>query len=188
MILTDQLRKENETIRVMLEILDRICDKLDSGDQVPSEDVDELIELAEVLVQRLHQRKEEDLLLSTMEESPVDEHGPMSALLLDHRAIRRSFQEMKESAAKYHAGDQAARPVVSESGRLYNRRLREHLDTAEKHLYERAEIHLSRKKQSELAGRFDRLERYGVARDKLLDKLLRLRRIYIEQEHHGTFA
>jgi hypothetical protein len=39
-----------------------------------------------------------------------------------------------------------------------------------------------------LAERFDRLERFGVARDKLLDKLVRLRRIYIEQEHYGTFA
>jgi hemerythrin-like domain-containing protein len=183
MILTDQLRKENGTIRVMLEILDRICDKLDSGDQVPSEDLDELTQLAEVLVKRLHQRKEEDLLLSTMEGSPVDEHGALAALLLDHRAIRKSFQEMKESVAKYHAGDQAVCPVVSESGRLYKRLLREHLDTAEKYLYERAEIHLSRKKQSELAGRFDRLEGFGVARDKLLDKLLRLRRVYLEQEH-----
>jgi hemerythrin-like domain-containing protein len=188
MILTDQLRKENETIRAMLEILDKICDKLDSGDQVSTEDLDELIQLAEALVERLHQRKEEDLLLSTMERSPVDEHGAMSALLLDHRAIRRSFQEMKESVAKYHAGDQGARPVVSGSGRLYSRLLREHLDTAEKYLYGRADVHLSRKKQSELSERFDRLERFGVAKDKLLDKLLRLMRIYIEQERHGTFA
>jgi hemerythrin-like domain-containing protein len=188
MILTEQLRKENDTIRIALKVLDRICEKLDSEGQVPSEDLHEVVELMEALVQRLHQRKEEDLLLSTMEGSPVDEHGAMSALLLDHRAIRKSFQEMKESVAKYCTGDQAVRSVVSESGRLYNRLLREHLDTAEKYLYGRADIHLSRKKQSELAGRFDRLERFGTARDKLLDKLLRLRRIYIEQEPHGTFA
>jgi hemerythrin-like domain-containing protein len=183
MILTDQLRKENGTIRIMLEILDKICHKLDSEDQVPSEDLDELIQIAEALVKRLHQRKEEDLLLSTMEGSPVDEHGALAALLLEHRAIRKSFQEMKESVAKYRAGDQAVRPVVSRSGRLYNTLLREHLDTAEKYLYERADIHLSRKKQSELVEKFGRLEGPAVARDRALDKLLRLRRVYLEQEH-----
>jgi hemerythrin-like domain-containing protein len=183
MILTDQLREENGTIRVVLKILDAICGKIDRGEQVPSGDLDDLIQLAEVLVQRLHQRKEEDLLLSTMEESPVNEHGAMSVLLLEHRAIRRSLQEMKRSVAKYRAGGRAARPVVSESVRFYNRLLRDHLDTAEKCLYERVDIHLSRKKQIELAERFDRLEGFGIIRDRLLDKLLRLRRIYIEQEY-----
>jgi hypothetical protein len=44
------------------------------------------------------------------------------------------------------------------------------------------------KKQSELAEIFDRLERFGVAGDKLLDKVLRLSWIWIEQEHYGSFA
>lgn len=179
MILTDQLRKENETIRVVLRILERIGEGFDSGEQVHLEDLDEVVGLIEALVERLHQRKEEDLLLSTMEESPVDEHGALAALLSEHRAIRKSFQAMKESVARYRAGDQAARPIVSESIRLYSRQLSQHLETAENDLYERVDIHLSRKKQSELMTRFDRLERIGVDKNEQLRKLVRLRQAYL---------
>jgi hemerythrin-like domain-containing protein len=180
MILTDQLRKENENVRIALRILNRICRKLDSEEQVPPEDLDEIIEHIEVLVQRLHQKKEEDLLLATMETSPVDEHGALAALLLDHRAIRKSFQELKKSTARYHSGDQAARPAIIENARLYDRRLSEHLETAESYIYERADIHLSREKQNELMETFNRLERFGVERDVQMRKLLRLRRVYVD--------
>lgn len=177
MILTDQLRKENETIRVVLKILDKICEKTESGEQVPSEDLDEVVELIGALVQRLHQRKEEDVLLSTMEESPVDERGAFAALLVDHRAIRKRFREMKACLAKYHTGDVTARPAFGESARLYSRLLDEHLEMAEKDLYERADMHLSRKKQGELVEKFVRFEGIGSHRDA---QLLRLRRTYLE--------
>jgi hemerythrin-like domain-containing protein len=180
MILTDQLRKENETIRVALRILERISERINSAEQVRPEDLDDVVELIQVLVQRLHQKKEEDLLLSTMEESPVDEHGALAALLSEHSAIRKSFRAMKESIARYHAGDQAARPIVSESMRLYGRQLSQHLETAEKDLYERVDVHLSRKKQGELITRFERLEKTGVDKDKRLRKLLGLRQAYLE--------
>jgi hemerythrin-like domain-containing protein len=177
MILTDQLRKENGTIRVILEILDKIREKIDSGDQVLSEDLDEVVDLVGSLVQRLHQRKEEDLLLSTMEDSPVDEHGAFAALLADHRAIRKRFQEMKASLAKYHRGDSTALASFSYSAHLYSRLLHEHLEMAEKDLYERADINLSRKKRSELMERFARLERMGPDRN---ERIMRLRRIYLD--------
>ena len=142
--------------------------------------LDDIFELIRVLVQRLHHKKEEDLLLATTEGSPVDEHGELAALLLDHRAIRRSFQAMRESIARYHAGDQDARPVVIERARLYARQLSEHLETAEKDLYVRADMHLSRKKQGELAARFDRLGRAIAEEDEQLRKLAKLREAYLQ--------
>jgi hemerythrin-like domain-containing protein len=177
MMLTDQLKKENENIRVMLRILDKICEKIDSGQRPLSEDLDEVVELIEVLVQRLHQRKEEDLLLSTTEDSPVDERGAFAALLADHRAIRRYFQGMKASLAKYHRGDAAALASLGHSARHYSRLLDEHLEMAEKDLYGRADINLSRKKQSELMERFAGLEGIGPDRNQ---RILRLRRIYLD--------
>jgi hemerythrin-like domain-containing protein len=177
MMLTDQLKKENENIRVMLRILDRICEKIDSGQRPLSEDLDEVVELIEVLVQRLHQRKEEDLLLSTTEDSPVDERGAFAALLADHRAIRKRFQEMKASLAKYHRGDSTALASLSYSAHLYSRLLDEHLEMAQKDLYERADINLSRKKQRELMKRFARLEEMGADRN---ERIMRLRRIYLD--------
>lgn len=86
---------------------------------------------------------------------------------------------MKESIARYHAGDQGARPVVSERVRLYTRQLSEHLETAEKDLYVRADTHLSRKKQGELTARFDRLDRAIAEEDEQLHKLAKLRQVYL---------
>jgi hemerythrin-like domain-containing protein len=180
MILTDQLKKENENIRVMLRILDRICEKLDSGYDVPARDLDDISELIRVLVQRLHQGKEEDVILATLEDSPVNERGAFLALLADHSAIRRSFQAMRESIVRYHAGDQDVRSVVSERARRYARQLSEHLETAQKDLFVRADMHLSRKKQGELTARFDRLDRAIAEKDEQLRKLAKLRQVYLQ--------
>jgi hemerythrin-like domain-containing protein len=177
MMLTDQLKKENEKIRVILRILNGICEKIDSGQQVLTEDLDDIVDLIGSLVQRLHQEKEEDLLLSTTEDSPVDERGAFAALLADHRAIRKSFRDMKASLAKYHRGDSTALASLSDSARLYSRLLGEHLEMAEKDLYERADINLSRKKQRELTERFARLEKMGSDRN---ERTMRLRRIYLD--------
>jgi hemerythrin-like domain-containing protein len=179
MILTDQLRKENETIRMILKILERMSEKIDSGMQLNPEDLTDAVELAGVLVERLHQKKEEALLVSTMEESPVDEHGALALLLSEHRAIRRSFQEMKESATMYLAGDQSARPLVSKTLRVYSEQLGRHLETVESDLYGRADIHLSRKRQYELIDRFSRLDRSDGDRDVQLQSLRKLRRDYL---------
>ena len=84
MILTDQLRKEIETTRVILMIMERIGEKLDTGIQVHLEDRDEFVGPAEVLVQ-----------------SPEVEHGGLALLLSEHREIRRSFEETRRSPVEY---------------------------------------------------------------------------------------
>lgn len=78
------MRKESETIRVMLMIMERIGEKLDTGIQVHLEDRDEFVGPAEVLVQ-----------------SPEVEHGALALLLSVHGEIRRSFQEMRRSPVGY---------------------------------------------------------------------------------------
>jgi hemerythrin-like domain-containing protein len=177
MIITDDLKKENGNIRVMLRIMDVLCEKIDSGQGVLTEDLDELVHLIGSLVQRLHQEKEEDLLLATMEESPVDERGAFAVLLADHRAIRKRFQDMKVCLMKYHHGDPTSLASFSESARLYSLLLNEHLEMVERDLYDRADINLSRKKQNELMERFARLG--GIGPDKN-ERITRLRRVYLD--------
>ena len=176
MILTDELRRENENVRKILRILQRICEKIDSDDQVPERDLDEIVQLAETLAQRSHQRKEEETLLSTMEDSPVHEQGALAALLEDHHAIRRHFEEMKASLSRYRAGDTNALLTFAASSRFYVELLNEHLQVAQKDLYPRIDMHLSRKKQDELMNRF---ASYGVDADRA-EQVLRLSRAYLD--------
>ena len=180
MILTDQLREENERIRTVLRVLEKIGKRMDSPVQVDPEDLGEVVELTEVLVQRLHMKKEEALLVSTMEESPVNEHGSLAHLLSEHSAIRKSFQEMKESVNRYRAGDHAARSAVSEAMRLYYAHLGQHLETAERDLYGRVEIQLSTKKLDELVQKFERLDKVVADKDLELRKLPKLTQTYLE--------
>jgi hypothetical protein len=102
-----------------LKITRRVSEKLDHSEKVPPVDLDRLVQLIEVVVQRLHQRKEEDLLLATMEESPVDERGIFAALLSEHSLIRKYFNAMKRSDAEYRKGIETAKARFSESAKSY---------------------------------------------------------------------
>jgi hemerythrin-like domain-containing protein len=180
MILTDQLRDENEKIKMALRVLESISKRMDSPVQVDPEDLGEVVELTGVLVQRLHMKKEEALLVSTMEESPVNEHGSLAQLLSEHSEIRKSFQEMKESVNRYRAGEWAARSAVSEAMRLYLEQLGGHLETAERDLYGRSEILLPRRKLDKLIQKFDRLDKSETDRDLQMRRLLKLAQTYLE--------
>ncbi len=180
MILTEQLREENERVRTILKILERISDEIGSGGQVSLGDLGDVVELAEVLAQRHHQKKEEDLLLSAMEESAVHEHGALALLLSRHSAIRKAFRDMKEAVAKYRAGDVTARSAVSQTMRVYCELFGEHLETAESELYAGVDTGLSREKQDELIEGFNSLDRSDANRDAELQSLQKLSHAYLK--------
>ena len=180
MTLTDQMREENERVRTILKILGRISDKIGSGGQVSLGDLGDVVELTEVLAQRHHQKKEEDLLLSAMEGSAAHEHGALALLLSRHSAIRKAFRDMKEAVAKYRAGDVAAKAAVSQTIRLYCELFSDHLETAESELYAGVDTGLSREKREELIERFDTLDRSDANRPTELQSLEKLSHAYLK--------
>ena len=180
MILTEQLREENARVRTILKILEKLSEKIDSDEKVGYRDLSDIVELAEIFGQRHHQKKEEDLLLSAMEQSAVHEYDVLALLLSRHSAIRKAFREMKEAVAKYHAVDGTARSAASQTMKVYCELFGEHLDTAESEFYAGLDTRFTREKQDELIEGFNALDRSDANRPTELQNLEKLSHAYLK--------
>ena len=59
---TELLMKEHEAIKDSLVVLNKICDKLQSGEQVDSSHLDQIVEFIRNFADKCHHGKEEDIL------------------------------------------------------------------------------------------------------------------------------
>ncbi len=180
MRLTEELLEEHKTIRLAVRMLKKICERIETGTRVDGTDLDMMLGFIDIYVERIHHRKEEDLLFSTMQKSGVPtEAGAVGLMLVEHKTLRNYFKAMGEAAARYKAGESQALIEFSHNALLYVKLLNEDIEL-ESDLYSRAEIHLSKRKQEELLKEFKRIDKFGAGKQKQFDNLLRLKRIYLK--------
>jgi len=180
MKITRRLKEDHETIRLMLRILDEMSRRLQSGADVNPEHLNDVVEFAEVFVNRSHQRREEDLILATTEEAGTRGHaGALAALLTEHATIRKHFGDLREAVAAYKAGDSKARFTIIASVRFYSSILAGHMDTSENDFYPRADLYLSKDREEELWHKFEEEEAI-INKEDAREKLPSLKRVYLE--------
>lgn len=82
---TEQLRNEHRGIEVMLDILAKVCGRLQAGGSVDPQHLAEILEFFTVFVDKCHHAKEEDLLFPAMEQAGIPgDTGQMGGLLGEH--------------------------------------------------------------------------------------------------------
>ncbi len=180
---TEQLKNEHEGIKLMLNIMDEICNRLEAGKKVSTKDIDSIIEFIKTFADKCHHAKEEDLLFPAMEEAGIPrEEGPIAVMLMEHDQGRGYVKGLGEAAAKYKDGNQKAAGRIIENARNYINLLTQHIDKEENILYNIADMHISEKKQKELLKRFDKIEieRIGKGKHEKFHKLLQsLKKAYL---------
>lgn len=180
---TEQLKKEHEGIKLMLSIMDEICNRLEAGKKVSTKDIDSIIEFIKTFADKCHHAKEEDLLFPAMEEAGIPrEEGPIAVMLMEHDQGRSYVKGLGEAAAKYKDGDQKAAGKIIENARNYINLLTQHIDKEENILYNIADMHISEKEQKELLKKFDKIEieRIGKGKHEKFHKLLQsLKKAYL---------
>lgn len=181
---TEQLKEEHEAIKSMLQILERVCQRLESEGEVDLDHLDQIIEFIQVFADKCHHGKEEGILFVAMEEAGIPkEGGPIGVMLLEHGMGRGYVKGMREAMAKYRAGDHQASSRIVENGRNYIVLLTQHIAKEDNILYPMAEMHLSEEKQEELLEGFESIEqeRVGAGKHEEFHRLLdRLKEVYLE--------
>ena len=182
---TDQLKQEHRAIKLMLDIMEKVCQKIDSGEKANTGHLDSIIEFLKVFADKCHHGKEEDLLFPAMVEAGIPgEGGPIGVMLQEHVMGRGFIGGMSESLARYKEGESDAASVFSENAKNYISLLRPHIDKEDNILYMIADAHLSDQKQEELIVAFNSVEEEKIGKGKheefhrLLDDL---KKEYIEQ-------
>ncbi|HSR11893.1 MAG TPA: hemerythrin domain-containing protein [Thermodesulfobacteriota bacterium] len=180
---TGQLREEHEGIRLMLRILDRISDKLESGEKVNPEHLERIVEFFRIFVDKCHHGKEEGLLFPEMERLGITrERGPIGVMLMEHEQGRDYVGGMAEAAAAYKEGDPSAHVEFTRNARLYIGLLSEHIEKENDVLFVMGDQRIPPEKQEELLQGFETLEqeKIGAGTHEEFHKLLeQLKEIYL---------
>lgn len=179
---TSELKDEHGGIKVMLEILGKVCDRLDAGQSVDPKHLEEILEFLKVFVDKCHHAKEEDYLFPAMEKAGVPkEGGPLGAMLHDHRAGRDFIRAMSDAVPGVNRGDGPAVGRFVWNARGYRELLLAHIDKEDNVLYPIAEARLPADADGALAAAFGRVEeeRVGHGRHEEFHRMMdRLKSIY----------
>jgi hemerythrin-like domain-containing protein len=181
---TGQLKTEHEAIKLMLNILEKVCEKLEAGEEVKAEHLDKIVEFIKVFADKCHHGKEEDLLFTAMAEAGIPKKGgPIGVMLIEHNMGRDYVKGMNEAVTKYKAGNRRASAEFVENARNYISLLSQHIEKEDNILYAIADAHLSKKKQAELLEEFEKVEheKIGVGKHEEFHKLLEhLKMVYLK--------
>lgn len=174
---TEQLTQEHEAIKLMLQILEKICDKLETGEKVNQEHLDKILEFIKIFADKCHHGKEEELLFPALEKAGIPkEGGPIGVMLADHDTGRgdvKGMVENLENPAKF-----------AENARNYITLLRDHIDKEDGILYPMADMHLTEENQKELLAGFSEIEneRIGPGKHEEFHRLLEnLKGVYLKE-------
>jgi hemerythrin-like domain-containing protein len=181
---TEQLKEEHRAILLMLEVLEKICKKLKSGEKIDPEHLEKIIEFIRIFADICHHGKEEDLLFHALQEAGVaKEGGPIGVMLLEHSRGRDYVKGMSEAVAKYKLGESGVSSEIIENARGYIALLSQHIRKEDYILYLMAEMRLSKKKQDELLEEFEKVEeeKIGKGKHEEFHQLLKnLREVYLK--------
>jgi hemerythrin-like domain-containing protein len=171
----EDLRNEHSEITIMLDILEKICELLDAGEDVNHEHLEQLHDFMVVFVDQCHHAKEEESLFPTLENIDGDESKKLIEILLtEHKTGRKYAKAIGEAISANEKIDSQNRAKIVKYGRYYIRLLVQHIDKENNILFTLAEKKLSGEQNQELFEEFEILEKekIGLGKHEQLHEIL----------------
>ena len=182
---TEVLRQEHENIKLMMRVLEIAFSRMESGMQIPKEDLERMIEFLKIFVERCHFEKEEKLLSPSLEAVDIaKETGPIGIMFTEHALSREYIDSLNRAVGKYKKGDQKSVPKIIETTNGYIKLMTQHINKENNTLFPLADARLSKEDQERLVNEFDALEQKVMNQDKeeeFFVSLARLRDIYLSR-------
>jgi hemerythrin-like domain-containing protein len=163
----DDLKHEHEAILAALQVLNSM---IDSGEQVPADELNGFIGFLKEFADKCHHSKEEDILFPALTRAGLPlEGGPVGVMLGEHVQGREYIQAMENAAegSPDYAG-------FAKSARQYAELLRQHIQKENNVLFVMAEKLLSAEQLDEIYEAFEQHEErnIGHGRHEELHKML----------------
>ncbi len=180
---TEQLKEEHQGIQLMLRILEKVCQRLESGERVDTGHLEKILEFIRVFADKCHHGKEEDLLFPEMGKAGIPkEQGPIGVMLLEHGKGRDYVKGMNAAIGEYKRNEANASSRFVENARNYIALLTQHIDKENNVLFPWGERVLSEKQKEQLLEAFEKLERERIGEGKheeFHELLRRLKEVYL---------
>lgn len=180
---TEQLKNEHSAIKLMISILEAICQKQEEEGVLNLEHLEGIVEFIKVFSDKCHHGKEEGLFFPAIEEAGIPkEGGPVGVMLMEHDLGRNCVKDLSKSLGEYKAGGKGAVAKIIENARNYSGLLLQHIEKEDNILYPIADNCISEEKQNKLLQDFEKVERevVGEGRHEEFHKFLEdLGKIYL---------
>lgn len=177
----EDLKTEHEGILLMLDVLERMSERIVAGKSVPTDHLKQVLDFLQVFADNCHHGKEERLLFSAMEAAGVPkEGGPLAVMLSEHGRGRLFIGEMKDLVSSYEKGDSGALLVFTTPALQYVDLLRSHIWKENSVLFPLAEKAVPADKLKLIGEQFDRFEKEEIGQGtheafyEMIDKLSKI--------------
>lgn len=170
---TQQLKEEHSAVLLMLQVLEKLVDRLGNGDQTAAKDLPAIIDFLKGFVDRCHHGKEEEWLFPALEAAGIPRQGgPIGVMLQEHEAGRSFIQDMVKTLDRLEAGE--GQTALREAAYSYIQLLINHIRKENEVLFNMADQRLTAAEQNDLYEKFEQLEveRMGGGQHEAYHKLL----------------
>jgi hemerythrin-like domain-containing protein len=162
------LAEEHKAVRVILDALARMCEKLRAGERVDPEHFEKVLVFIRNVADRAHHLKEEELLFEKMESAGVSRDEMLADKITTEHDLGRGFiRGISDALVAYSMGDDSAGRVIAENASSYVRLLRGHIVKEEEIIFPLADRHLPDETKRELVVAFEKIDAEVVGTDKL---------------------
>lgn len=156
---TADLRSEHHGVVKMLNIMEAIGARAQSGEAPTVADLTDVLEFLRVFVDRCHHSKEETLLFPAIRAAGITSvESTLVALLADHEDGRAAVAEMAHQVERIERGEEGAISALTDTMASYTALLRGHITREERDCFNAADLELAASVKDELAEGYDRIE------------------------------
>lgn len=175
---TEQLIEEHKGIVKMLNIVSNICDRLETGEKIDSDDLFSIVDFIKVFADKCHHGKEDDLFFPLLIEKGMSKNqGPLEVIMVEHTEGRSYVRGFSEGVLKYKNNDADGVKQIIENGRNYVELLKAHIVKEDNILYPMGDKIMTAEDDIKLFSQFEKveIEKIGAGKHEeyhqLLDKL-----------------
>jgi hemerythrin-like domain-containing protein len=155
----ENLKAEHERILLMVDVLERMSEKIGSGESVQTDHLEQVLEFLEIFAGKRHQDKEDEYLFTAIREAggPAEE-GLIAAMLSEHSRGRGFIEEMKKLLDHCKKGEPGSLMVLTTPALQYVNLIESHIWKENNILFPIAEKIVSADTLASLAGKYDKFD------------------------------
>jgi hemerythrin-like domain-containing protein len=159
----EELTHEHRIIKRVVKAMERATETLRTGEQLPPEFFEGVIEFVTGFTDGCHHRKEEHALFPLLAaKGEKIRTGPVKVLLGEHEIGRHFVRVLRAAITRMEQGDKSAHPAAAEALAGYTRTLRNHIAKEDEVVFRLAGCLLSPEEMGLLSGRFSEIEQDEV--------------------------
>lgn len=173
---TAELIQEHGPVKMVLRVLEKMCEKMDKGENVSKEELEQAVYFIHEFADKCHHGKEEGVLFSVMKKnSNIRDNGLIDELIAEHDEGRVFAKNLADAVLANDIGK------FKKNALDYVKLLDRHIFKENTALFPLVEKSLTDDEQNEIAEGFLRIEKDVIGKeehDKLRDLIHELRENY----------